>query len=208
MYSDIGEAERNALKIVIMTKMRKITGVSKVTAAAEWIQDFMESTDRKLTVFIQHDDVMTLLAAECNAFLDSPALQMVSGLNQEKRHNLVMKFKDDNASRLMIASTLVAGEGINLQFCSDALLMERQWNPANEEQAEARFHRYGQKNAVTVNYMIVSETIDEYFTELVEQKRAIVAGALDNKVIQWNENNLMADLAMVLVTKGKKAWKL
>jgi SNF2 family DNA or RNA helicase len=208
MYADMGESERNALKIVIMTKMRKITGISKVAAAAEWIQEYMESTDRKLGVFIHHEDVMNLLTAECNSFLKSPALQMVSSLNQDKRHNLTMKFKDDNASRLLIASTQCAGEGINLQFCSDALMLERQWNPANEEQAESRFHRYGQKNKVVVNYMIVSETIDEYFTELVEQKRAIVAGALDNKEIQWNENNLMADLAMVLVTKGKKAWKL
>jgi hypothetical protein len=43
---------------------------------------------------------------------------------------------------------------------------------------------------------------------LVEQKRAIVAGALDNKEVQWDQNSLMSDLAMILVTKGKKAWKL
>jgi SNF2 family DNA or RNA helicase len=87
-------------------------------------------------------------------------------------------------------------------------MLERQWNPANEEQAEGRFHRFGQLNPVSVNYLIASETIDEYFTELVESKRAIVASTLDNKEIEWDQNSLMAELAQILVTKGKKAWKL
>src|SRR5262249_22101315 len=153
--------------------------------------------------FTHHQDVMDLLAAELRE-VTNPLL-MKGSLSADDRHRLTMKFKDDNASRVMIASTLAAGEGLNLQFCSDSIMMERQWNPANEEQAEARFHRYGQQNAVTVNYTICSETIDEYFTEIVEQKRAIVAGALDNKEIQWDQNSLMSDLAMILVTKGKKA---
>ena len=209
LYDDEMDASQaGAAKIVIMTKMRHITGLSKVPAVAEFVQDFIESTDRKITVFTHHQDVMDLLAAEVYDLTKIKPLLMKGSLSSDDRHKLTMKFKDDNASRIMIASTLAAGEGLNLQFCSDAIMMERQWNPANEEQAESRFHRYGQKNAVNVDYTLCSETIDEYFTEIVEQKRAYVAGALDNKEIQWNENSLMADLAMILVTKGKKAWKL
>ena len=44
----------------------------------------------------------------------------------------------------MVASTLAAGEGLNLQTCSDCVIHERQWNPANEEQVEGRFIRIGQ----------------------------------------------------------------
>jgi len=205
---DITESERGAAKIVIMTKMRHITGLSKVPAVAEFVQEFIESTDRKITIFTHHQDVMELLNAEIIELTKIKPLLMKGSLSSDDRHKLTMKFKDDNASRILIASTLAAGEGLNLQFCSDAVMMERQWNPANEEQAESRFHRYGQKNAVNVNYTLCSETIDEFFTELVEQKRAIVAGALDNKEIQWSENSLMSELAMILVTKGKKAWKL
>jgi len=121
---------------------------------------------------------------------------------------MVTNFRENDRSRIMIASTLAAGEGLNLQFCADAVMLERQWNPANEEQAEGRFHRFGQLHPVTVTYMIASETIDEYFTELVEQKRAIVGSTLDNKDIQWDQNSLMTELAQILVTKGKKSWKL
>lgn len=209
---DMNAMEQGAAKIAIMSKMRHITGLSKIPAVADQIKTFLESNERKLTIFTHHVDVMELLAVECKEFLNemklAQPLLMKGTLSADERYKLALRFREDDKARVMIASTLAAGEGLNLQFCSDAIMMERQWNPANEEQAEARFHRYGQKNAVVVNYSIVSETIDEYFTELVEQKRAIVAGALDNKEIQWDQNSLMSDLAMILVTKGKKAWKL
>jgi len=95
-----------------------------------------------------------------------------------------------------------------LQFCSDAVMLERQWNPANEEQAEARFHRFGQENNVFVTYMLATGTIDEYFTELVEKKRSIVAGALDKKELVWEESNLMKELTTALLTRGRERWKL
>lgn len=37
------------------------------------------------------------------------------------------------------------GKGLNLQSCSDCVVLERQWKPANEKQAEARFIRIGAK---------------------------------------------------------------
>jgi len=137
----------------------------------------------------------------------NPVCEIHSGLSSEDRQNAIEKFKEDG-NRIMIASTLASGEGLNLQFCSDAIMLERQWNPANEEQAEARFHRFGQVNPVTVTYMLATETIDEYFTEIVEQKRAIVAQTLDGKEMQWEQNDLMRELAQMIVTKGSKRFKL
>lgn len=213
MYDDSLDAMASgAAKIAIMQKMRHITGLSKVTAVAEQIQDFLTSTDRKMTIFMRHLDVMDLLVAECEGFLREMKLAMplkISGsTSADDRARVALRFKQNDDCRLLFATTLAAGEALNLQFCSDSILMEREWNPANEEQAESRFHRYGQENNVNVDYAICSETIDEYFTELVEQKRAIVSSALDNKEYVWDQNSLMADLAMVLVTRGKKAWKL
>lgn len=215
LYDDTLDAMASgAAKIAIMSKMRHITGLSKVTAVAEQIQDFLESTppERKITIFARHHDVEDLLMAECWEFLNkmalSPCLKITGQTSSDKRAEIAQRFREDHRCRVLVASTLAAGEALNLQFCSDAIIMEREWNPANEEQAESRFHRYGQINTVNVAYAICSETIDEYFTELVEQKRAIVSSTLDNKEYVWDQNSLMADLAMVLVTRGKKAWKL
>lgn len=201
-----------AAKIAIMSRMRHITGISKVIECVDHVTEFLLSCDRKIVIFTHHQDVARALEIQLNSWLADggfePTLMMHSGLDGTQRADLVERFKSSSGARVMIASTLAAGEGINLQFCSDAIILERQWNPANEEQAEGRFHRFGQTNPVSITYMIASGTIDEYFTELVEIKRSIVSSTLDNKQIAWDQNSLMKELAQVLVTKGRERWKI
>lgn len=212
LYSDESEFEKSTCMLAIMGKLRHITGISKVAECIDFTTEFLLSTDRKIVIFSHHQDVMAMLETQLNAWLKDggfgAACVLHSGLDGNKRADLVEQFKNDPSRRLMIASTLAAGEGLNLQFCSDAIILERQWNPANEEQVEGRFHRFGQLNNVSITYMLASGTIDEYFCELVERKRSIVAATLDNKEIMWEQQSLMKELAEILVTKGRKAWSL
>jgi SNF2 family DNA or RNA helicase len=109
----------------------------------------------------------------------------------------------------MLLSTQAAAEGLNLQFCSDCLIMERQWNPSTEEQAEARFTRPGSTaDRVNAHYLIAAGTIDDFFTELVEIKRRNVAQTLDGQEFEWDEKSLMAELGRVAMEKGLRKWKL
>jgi SNF2 family DNA or RNA helicase len=218
-YQDESEESMTSI-IAVMTKMRRLTGINKVAHCLDYLTQefFPNEPDRKIVVGLHHHDVVTLLEADLNKWLLDPkehpnveyskALNFHSGLTAEQRYQMVEQFKNDSRSRIMLASTLAAGEGINLQFCSRAIMLERQWNPANEEQFEGRFARIGQEDNIVVLYMIATETIDEYFTELVEQKRAIVANTLDNKHIEWDSNSLMKELASVLITKGNKKFTL
>lgn len=212
MYDDeLSSIEKSGNMLAIMNKLRQITGISKVEPCVDYVTEFLLSNERKIVIFVHHHAVHNMLVMKLNQWLEDggfkSCLSMTSSLNADERYNMAIKFKEEDY-RVMVASTLATGEGLNLQFCSDAVMLERQWNPANEEQSEGRFHRFGQKNSVSVSYMICSETIDEYFTELVESKRAIVMSTLDNKEIQWDQQSLMKELASILVTKGKKAWKL
>lgn len=212
MYQD--EDENTAMSMIaIMTKMRKITGISKVKACVEFtIEHMLNEPDRKLVIFVHHHDVVNLLEADLNKWMTDggydKVLNLHAGLSGDARSKMVDVFRENPKARVMIASTLAAGEGLNLQFCSRAVMLERQWNPANEEQAEGRFARIGQEDNIIVTYMLASETIDEYFTDLVEQKRAIVANTLDNKEIAWDQNSLVKELAGILLAKGRQKWSL
>jgi SWI/SNF-related matrix-associated actin-dependent regulator 1 of chromatin subfamily A len=213
MYSEEDSMTMATQKIAIMTKLRKITGLSKVPDCIDFVEEFLENEpDRKLVIFAHHHDVVNLLVIQINKMLEAigaqPVLNLTAALDGNKRAEIVEKFKSNRDRRIMIASTLSAGEGLNLQFCSRAIMLERQWNPANEEQAEGRFARIGQTDNIVMTYMIALGTIDEYFTELVEAKRAIVANTLDKKEMTWNEEGLMKELAETLVSKGMKAWRL
>jgi len=212
MYQEEDE-DTNMNKLAIIAKMRKIVGISKVADCIEFVTEFLlNEPSKKLTIFCHHHDVVTLLVRNLDKWLTDggylPCLNLHSGLNGNERAELVEKFKSDDKRRILVASTLAAGEGLNLQFCSRAVMLERQWNPANEEQAEGRFARIGQEDNIVVTYMIASETIDDYFTEIVETKRAIMKNTLDGKEMQWDEAGLLKELTQVLVQKGRKAWRL
>lgn len=215
------------------SRMRRITGVAKVSAAMDFIEEFLLGTERKLVVFLHHKETAATLFAALEKLMaeggmDAP-LSLHSGLSMMGRQDIVAQFKgvtiktkDDGTieeiptgknHRVMIASTQAAGEGLNLQFASDCLIMERQWNPANEEQAEARFPRPGSLltgtgEKVNATYLIAAGCIDDFLTELVERKRSIVASTLDNKELKWDESSLMVELANILHVKGLTKWQV
>jgi len=193
-------------------RMRRITGFSKIQPVTEFVTDFLISCDRKIVIFGHHKETLEALKEVLDTWCISggwaDCAQLKSSMNPDERQAQIERFKDDKGCRIMIASTLASGEGLNLQFCSDAIMMERQWNPANEEQAETRFTRFGSEaDRVNVTYMISAGTIDEWLTELVEKKRALFDKLINrNEDATWDEGSLMKELAEIIFMKGGKRW--
>lgn len=195
-----------------LAKMRHITGIAKVNAALEFVEEFLLESERKLVIFLHHQMAGAILMKKlellCKEGAFAPPLQLHSALNMEQRSATVEEFKEPE-SRLLVASTMVAGEGLNMQFCSDCLIMERQWNPSTEEQAEGRFPRPGSTaDKINAHYLIAAGTIDDFLTDIVESKRRNITQTLDGKEIEWDERSLVMELAKVIQTKGLKKWKL
>jgi SWI/SNF-related matrix-associated actin-dependent regulator of chromatin subfamily A-like protein 1 len=207
IYSDENEM---AAQIAIMTKMRQITGISKTEECADFIEEFIEGTDRKIAIFAHHHLAVNLLEDKVNKILREHDLQPCVILRAGDDSREKLKLLEAIDRRVIICSGIAAGEGMDgLQIiCNDMIMLERQWNPAIEEQIESRLIRYGQVKPVNITYFIASETIDEYFTEIVEQKRSILSSTLDGKEMVWQTESLMKELAEVLVRKGKKSWRL
>lgn len=192
-----------------LVKMRHITGLAKIPNTLEFAKEFLEDTDRKLVIFVHHKDVGQIIYDQMREYCISEhlplPLRLTADLTPEERFNTQEKFNGPNY-RLMIASTLASGEGLNLQTCADCIMHERQWNPANEEQAEGRFIRIGQQsNAVNATYMLAQGSIDDIFHTLVEKKRAFFHASMNNgKVTQWNESNMVKELAQAIVNSATK----
>ena len=132
-------------------------------------------------------------------------LSMTADLDSTERFKLQENF-NGKESRLMIASTLASGEGLNLQTCSDCVMHERQWNPQNEQQAEGRFIRIGQTaQSVNATYVHGDDTIDTILDGIVERKRIFFESAMNKGVTaQWSESGLIKDLTDSILNKRKK----
>jgi SNF2 family DNA or RNA helicase len=198
-----------------MNEMRQVIGLAKVKPTVEYVEEFLENwpangkVGRKIVVFAHHIRAADMLEDALNEILPTfdclPVLRMKGGMKAKDNYELEQEFKNNPKRRVLVASTLAAGEGKNFQFCSDAVLMERQWNPANEEQAEARFTRIGSEaDFVGVKYIVARGTFDEVMAKLVEKKRQFVEKSLSGKEIKWQESDFMSEL-MRLIYEGKKA---
>jgi SNF2 family DNA or RNA helicase len=223
-YEEEGSVDFQQGLLARMAKMRHTVGRNKAPFIAEQVEDFILDTpqDRKIVVFIHHQDVMMMIQAILNkafdalrsagAALDNP-LTFTSDLNSEKRNDIIEEFRTNPRARVLLGSALAMAEGLNLQFCYDCIVAERMWNPKKEEQMERRFIRPSQddgkkESCVNANYPTVIGTIDEYFTEIVEVKRANVDQTLDGEGGDFSEAGLMKELASVLAQKGGKKWRL
>lgn len=162
--------------------LRRITGMGKVPFAVEYINTFLDTTeDEKIAIGVHHESVRDALY---NAFVsrDIPCLKLSGEDNAEQKNRIVKRFQDPTGPRVLVVNILAGGVGLNLQACNNVLVLERQWNAADEEQFEGRFWRQGQTLPVLCEYMLAKGTIDTYFSAMVEQKRKVCGEALDG----WN----------------------
>jgi superfamily II DNA or RNA helicase len=190
--------------IAAMAKMRHLVALAKVPATLEYVDEFVEDTDRKLVVFAHHKDVQEILFAEIKQKHggEFPVYQITADMNPLERFEVQEKFNADKRA-IIVASQLAAGEGINLQTCSDCVMHERQWNPGKEQQCEDRFARIG-STAEVVNavyaHMVGLTAIDSQLDAIVERKR-IQFHAVHNagEAQKWNEDSIMKELAASIV---------
>lgn len=161
-----------------LAKLRRITGQAKVPLCAEYVQEFLESTEQefKIAIGIHHESVRDSLFY---ALQEYKPLKLSGEDNAIRKDQIVQQFKGSDR-RLLIINELAGGVGLNLQCCANTLILERQWNAADEEQFESRFHRNGQTLPVVADYLIATGTIDEWFHAMVEEKRKIFGETVSN----------------------------
>jgi len=86
------------------------------------------------------------------------------------RGRIVRRFNSEQHERVLLASLLAGGVGIDLTGASVVLHFDRWWNPAKENQATDRVHRIGQRRFVQVFKLITRNTIEERIDELIRSK--------------------------------------
>ena len=186
-----------------ISKLRYLTGLSKVDDAIDFAKEFLESTDRKLSIFVHHHDVGDIINLQLRGIMSEMGLDEPVFMPKDAEREFAL----DPKKRVAIMSTLAHGEGTTIPTCSDFLVVERQWNPANEEQAEARFIHVDQEaDVIEGTYLIAVGTADEMFSEIVERKRELVTNTMGGQAIKWDQSSLITELAETLLKTKRERW--
>ena len=200
--------------LAYLNRMRQITAVSKIDNCVDFVTDFLLTTERKIIIFLHHHLAREILINKLKVWCEDGAFEaplvIKEGMSSAAQEEVKRKFREDKEHRIIILGTLSSGEGMDgLQdSCSDIMILERQWNPSNEEQAEKRVHRIGQTRNVKITYLVALGTCDEYFAELVEQKRQICKESYgDSGVVAWQETDMVRELVSMITSKREgKSW--
>jgi len=150
-----------------MAKLHRDTGIAKVNAALEIIENKL-SSGRKLVVFAVHKGVLDAIQNKYYA----TSVRICGSTAQKDRQPAVERFQTDPQCTLFIGNIRAAGAGITLTAASDMLFVEMSWSEGDMKQAAARCHRIGQTESVQIDYMVLEESLDANILRSVRSKEA------------------------------------
>lgn len=175
--------------------LRRLAAEGKIQPSILWIKEFL-LTGKKLIVFAEHRDTLQRLH---DAF-PKISVKVDGSVTGVKRQRMVDDFQKNPKIKLFIANE-AAQEGLTLTAASDVVHVEFPWNPGAVDQRNARAHRMTQEGAVMVYYMVAVGTVDEDIAALIDLKREISDGSLDN--VKTNEIHILKKL-LTKLKGGKK----
>nr|WP_243110601.1 DEAD/DEAH box helicase [Clostridium perfringens] len=156
-------------------------GSSKLTVVKEIVKDASES-GKKILLFSQFTSVLKKIEEDFKKE-DISYLYLDGGTSSKDRVERVKKFNEDSNIKVFLISLKAGGVGLNLTSASVVIHFDPWWNPAVEDQATDRAHRFGQENKVEVIKLVAKDTIEEKIVLMQEDKREIIQSLMDGKTM-------------------------
>jgi len=188
-YIDEDDLERNNMRILAgMTRLRQICcdprlvtnnfdGESaKLNRLIEYLVE-AKSNGKRVVLFSQFTKMLDIIRKELSK-LEMDYHYLDGQTKKEDRLELTQRFNEGDKD-LFLISLKAGGTGVNLTGGDTVILYDSWWNPAIEDQAADRVHRFGQKKAVQVLRLIARGTIEERINELQEKKRDLVDSVIE-----------------------------
>ena len=148
---------------------------SKITALMELVEHLREGNHRAL-VFSQFTSLLDLVQTELEtAGVDY--LRLDGSTPASSRQARVSAFQNGQGD-LFLISLKAGGTGLNLTAADYVVHLDPWWNPAAEDQATDRAHRFGQTRPVTVYRILTRNTIEEKVLRLHGYKRELARDVL------------------------------
>ncbi|EJT5921216.1 DEAD/DEAH box helicase [Clostridium perfringens] len=156
-------------------------GSSKLTVVKEIVKDASES-GKKILLFSQFTSVLQKIEEDFKKE-DISYLYLDGGTSAKDRVERVKKFNEDSNIKVFLISLKAGGVGLNLTSASMVIHFDPWWNPAVEDQATDRAHRFGQENKVEVIKLVAKDTIEEKIVLMQEDKRELIQSLMDGKTM-------------------------
>lgn len=99
-------------------------------------------------------------------------------MSSQERQAAVDAFQQKKA-QVFVASLRAANTGITLTAASTLVMVEYDWVPSTNEQAEGRIYRVTQDEISRVHYLVVADSLDERVLAVVQRKQREILKAIN-----------------------------
>ena len=160
----------------IITKLKQVCNYDRESGESAKLNVLMDllnaqtAVGDKIIVFSQYVDTLKWLQLRIK---DIPLVIYHGGLSQLERENILDRFRRDPGPQCLLISLRAGGVGLNIQEASTVVLFDRWWNPAVENQAIQRAHRFGRERPLHVIRFIVLDSIEERISNIIVQKQEL-----------------------------------
>lgn len=197
-----GSSQRSTASLfALLTRLKQLcnmhvpSGESVKLDALKVVLENHRACGDKLLLFSQYVETLEWLAKRLDGF---PHRIYHGGLNGPAREEALLWFRQSAGPSVLLVSLKAGGVGLNLQEAATVVMFDRWWNPAAEDQAIQRAHRFGRARPLHVLRFIVDGTVEQRIAALLEKKRLLFDQYIndaDNAEIDRLTN---ADLRVIL----------
>jgi SWI/SNF-related matrix-associated actin-dependent regulator of chromatin subfamily A-like protein 1 len=157
------------------------TCVAKVPHVVQYVKDVLKPSlesdpELKMILFAHHRVMMDALT---ELFHPKEYIRIDGSTNN--RMALVDRYQTDPETRVAILSITATGVGLTLTAGSLGIFTELVFGPDQTSQAEARLHRIGQRNTVTVRYLVAGNSTDDVVWSILQNKTCVAGQVLENR---------------------------
>lgn len=143
---------------------------AKYDMLIELLQTLIQG-NHKTVIFSQYTRMLSIMREDF--IRRGITFEYLDGSSKD-RLEIVKRFNEDPSVSVFLVSLKAGGVGLNLVGADTVIHFDMWWNPAVENQATDRVHRFGQLQNVTSIKLVTLNTIEEKILELQQRKKGLV----------------------------------
>jgi len=178
-----GTLQKDLVELVLL---RQFIAAEAIPHTIEMAENAIEM-GRKVIIFTSFTQELEILAAHFGKL----AVKHNGPMTNAQKQKSVDAFQNNSKVKVFIGNIKSAGVAITLTEATVVIFNSFDWVPGNNEQAEDRAFRIGQKNDVNVYYQIFDDTISTRMWNMVHNKKDIISIIMGDKKLSDEEITIM-----------------
>ena len=174
-----------AAMLALITRLKVICNQDEESGAStklEALETLLESAGEQARVIVFSQFVKTLEWVSNRLAVRHELL--VGSMDMMARQAVMDRFRFGNTPRVLLVSLRAGGVGLNLGEASHIVLFDRWWNPAVENQAIYRAHRFDRGDPLHVVRFVVRETVEERIATILDEKAELFDEVVEGTFVE------------------------